>query len=73
MTRILPLGGKYGGFDTWEDYRRDLEKQRIYDPVLVGLQARTEAIWAKRWSIVSTVLSTLGVVVSLYFGLRCGR
>jgi len=66
MSRILPLGGKYGGFDTWDEWRKDLEKEGRYDPVLVALEARTEAVWAKWAGIVGAVLSAVGILVSIF-------
>lgn len=65
MRRILPLRGKYGGFDTFEEWRADMEAEGKYDPVLVGLDARTEAAKAKQVGWLGTGISLLGLLASL--------
>lgn len=64
MRRILPLLGKYGGFDTWEEWQRDLEREGLYDPIRVGLEARREAAWAKLYGAIGAILSAAGIVVT---------
>jgi len=71
MKRLLPLSGKYGGFETWEEWRRDMENAGVYDPVLAALEARAEAQNAKIAGWIGVGVSLLGVAVSVFFGFRC--
>lgn len=55
------------------EWRKDLEKEGLYDPVVVGLEARREATLAKFWSAIGAIVSTAGLLVSILGMLLCSR
>lgn len=68
---ILPLHGQFGGFDSWEEMRKDMENQGHYDPVMVGLEARTEALRAKVASYLGVGVGVAGLIVSIVSLVLC--